>query len=464
MTEKTNLIYVFADQLRYDALGFNGCKTAKTPWLDRISAECMCLDNAVSGHPVCAPYRASLFTGKYTTSTGMVINELRINPNHETFAHACNNAGYETCYLGKWHLYANRLGHHYDTRNSYIPAGPDRLGFDDTFAAYNFHHEYYAPKAYYHLNSPQKQPVEGYEPDFMTDYAIRELERLRTGDRPFALFLSLGTPHDPWTKDNVPEKYYNLFRNAEFTPPDNYSAKNDPHADMWARLSKKEREALPEWMRVYSAMVSNLDDNLGRLTAYLKDSGLWDNSIFVFTSDHGEMFGAHGRRAKNIFYEEAVHVPFLLHWGNRLPAEHRDFVMNSVDIMPTLLSMMEIPSPCTVQGTDLSECLREDTQSGGALLMGTGPTAIYGNGREWRGWRTSEWTYAVYRRDGEEHLYNLKDDPLQIKNLAEDPGCREIKEQLKTQMYKKMKEIGDEFLTCGQYRRRYIKNRCICRT
>ena len=195
-----NIVYMFADQLRRQSCGYAGDLRAETPNIDRLARESCELSNAVSGHPVCAPYRASLFTGKYTTSTGMVINEIRISPDHDTIAKALDRAGYETAYIGKWHLYANELGNHFDPKNSYIPAGPDRLGFDGFFAGYNFHHINYGGNSYYHLNSPEKISYgEGaYEPDCQTDMAIRELERLAAGDKPFALFLSLGTPHDPW--------------------------------------------------------------------------------------------------------------------------------------------------------------------------------------------------------------------------------------------------------------------------
>ena len=125
---KPNLIYVFADQLRYCSMGYAGDKNALTPNIDALCTESTDICQAVSGHPVCAPYRASLFTGKYTTSTGMVINEIRMNPEHHTFAQVLNENGYETAYIGKWHMYAAELGNHYDPVNSFIPKGPDRLG------------------------------------------------------------------------------------------------------------------------------------------------------------------------------------------------------------------------------------------------------------------------------------------------------------------------------------------------
>ncbi len=462
---KTNLIYIFADQLRYQSLGYSGDKNAITPNIDALCSESVDLCHSVSGHPVCAPYRASLFTGKYTTSTGMVINEIRMNPNHRTFAHVLNDHGYETAYIGKWHMYADELGNHFDPKNSFVPKGPDRLGFNDYFNAYNFHHEYYGEAAYYHLDSPEKIYCSKYEPEEQTDIAIEQLRRMSAGEKPFALFLSLGTPHDPWVPENVPAKYLEMFKDKEFKLPENYLPENDPHADAWARLSEEERSELTEWMRVYYAMTANLDDNIGRLMEEIKALGLDENSIIVFTSDHGELFGAHGRRAKNIFYEEAVRVPFLVKWEGHLKGAKRDFVFNTVDVMPTLLSMMELPVPEEVEGSDYSACLAgtEDTEEG-ALMMCTGPTAIFGDGNEWRAYRTKQYTYGVFKSDGLELLFDNLADPYQMRNLAEEPDYGTLKEELKQKMRKKMDEIGDSFENNSYYEKNWVKDRKIIRT
>ncbi len=463
---KTNLIYIFADQLRYQSLGYTGDRNAITPNIDALCKESVNLCGAVSGHPVCAPYRASLLTGKYTTSTGMVINEIRMNTSHKTFAHVLNENGYETAYIGKWHMYAAELGNHYDPANSFIPKGPDRLGFNDYFNAYNFHHEYYGRSAYYHLDTPEKIYCRKYEPDEQTDIAVEQLRRLSAGDKPFALFLSLGTPHDPWTADNVPAEYLEKFKDKEFELPPNYLPENDPHADEWAKLSEKEREELTEWMRVYYAMTANLDDNIGRLMAEIKALGLNQNTITVFTADHGELFGAHGRRAKNIFYEEAVRIPFLIKWEGRLQAGmKRDFVFNTVDIMPSLLSMMELEIPMEVEGKDYSACIegREDTDDG-AFMMGTGPTAVFGDGYEWRAFRTRQYTYAVFKSDGQELLFDNGKDPYQMNSLIDNPEYKGIKENLKRRMREKMNEIGDGFENNSYYEKNWIENRIIKHT
>ncbi|MCC8074009.1 MAG: sulfatase [Clostridiales bacterium] len=461
--KRPNLIYIFADQLRYSSLGYNGDNLARTPNIDSFSDECAVMDNAVSGHPVCAPYRASLLTGKYTTGgTGMVINEIRINPHHRCFAHVLNENGYETSYIGKWHMYASQLGHHYDVKNSYIPKGADRLGFDGYFAAYNFHHEYYSPKAYYHLDSNEKIYYKKYEPDEQTDMAINQIKSHTKSGKPFALFLSYGTPHDPWTKENVPKKYYDMFKSTDFPNPPNYKKFNDIHADFWAKYLPGSRSKINEQKRVYYAMTSNLDENVGRILNTVKELGISDDTIIVFTSDHGEMFGAQGRHAKNIFYEEAVRVPFLIKWGKKLKSGKNLTCMNTVDIMPTLLSMMNLPVPDTAQGTDISENIANGTiAENNCLLMGTGPTAIYGNGKEWRGIRSRKYTYAVYKIDGKEFLFDNINDPYQLSNLAKDKRYKDVLESLKNEMYEKMNAIGDSFEKNSYYKKHWVKDRII---
>jgi arylsulfatase A-like enzyme len=451
-------------------MGYAGDSRAQTPWIDEFRGASLDLRNAVSGHPVCAPYRASLLTGKYTTSTGMVINEIRLNPDHHKrcFAHILNENGYVPEYLGKWHIWAAELGNHYDPKNSFVPPGRDRLGFDGFFGHYNFHHNYYGAAAYYHLDSPEKNYTPGYEPDAQTDIAIKRLEGLASGGKPFAFFLSLGTPHDPWVPENVPGEYMERFRDTQFDLPPNYLDHDDPHADAWARLSERERQELPSWMRVYYAMTANLDDNIGRFMDAVKRLGLWDNSIIVFTSDHGELFGAHGRRAKNIFYEEAVRVPFLMRWKGHLPeGGENDVCLNTVDIMPTLLSMMELPLPGEVEGMDLKDAVLGKpgaVEPEGALMMGTGATAIFEDGHEWRAFRTKRYTYAEYLADKSELLFDNIADPFQMKNRAAEPEFKALKQQLKEKMYGEMKRINDSFETCTWYEKNWTKDRLILKT
>ncbi len=469
MSKKPNLVYLFADQLRLQSMGYYGDPKAQTPNIDRLAEESCDLFNAVSGHPVCAPYRASLFTGKYTTSTGMVINEIRLNPDHRCLAHVLNDNGYQNAYIGKWHMYANEWGNHSDPKNSYIPKGPDRLGFDGLFAAYNFHHENYGETSYYHLDSPEKLYYDGFEPDCQTDMAIAQLEEFAKQDKPFALFLSIGIPHDPWNEENCDPESYARFADTEFSLPENYLPENDPYADWWTHLSPEEREGLPVWMRGYYSMAAKVDDNVGRMLRALDELGLAEDTVFVFTSDHGEMFGSHGRRAKNIFYEEAVRVPFLIRYGDHLPKGKNPLCLNTVDIMPTLLSLMGMQDdiPAEVEGKDLSAAIlgkADADKPTGALMMGTGAVAMWEDGHEWRAYRTERFTYATYRVDGSEYLYDNLADPYQMTDLSKDPAYKDTLEQLKAQMYAEMARIGDKYHPSSYYEQNWVKDRIIQKT
>lgn len=466
---RPNIIFILADQLRYASCGYAGDTAAQTPNLDRLAASGVNFRQAVSSMPVCSAYRASLFTGKYTSSTGMVINELRMNTRHTCLGHCLTRAGYETGYIGKWHLYANELGNHSDPKNSFVPRGPDRLGFDGYWAAYNFHHEYYG--AYYHTETPEKVffPKGGYEPDGQTDLAIDYLRRTGGKGKPFFLMVSYGTPHNPWAVNNVPKAYLDRFRDTPFPPPANYAEEMDPYGDAWSNMRHTAAQ-VKEWKRIYYAMAANLDWNVGRLLEALEQAGLADNTLVVFSSDHGEMFGAHGRMNKNTFHEEAARIPFLMRWPRRIPkGAVSDVCLNTVDIMPTLLSMAGIDIPKEVEGVDLSRAAAGKGEEGPeyAFLMNTGACAAWENGHEWRALRSPQVTYAVFRGCPERKLppktllFDNQADPLQMRNLADEPGHEKQRAELDAKLKAKMASLKDTFPESTWYRDHWIKNRII---
>lgn len=462
MTNRPNLLFIYTNGLRADALGFCGNDLAYTPYIDAFAKDCVRFTNAVSAQPLETPYAASLFTGKYSVETGAVINEVRLSPDENVFGKVLSKNGYDTLFYGRWHLYAAQLGHYFNTKNSYVPEGDFRFGFDTAFGAFNGSGDYFAPRSYYHLNSSAKLYSKGFEPDFQTDLAVEKLSEYENSDTPFAMFLSYGVPSGIQSEENVPKEYYDIFRQTDFPNPPNYSEKNDPHADIWSRFFGKDRNDLEAWKRCYAAMTAALDADFGRLTDALRKFGLYDNTVIVFTSSKGEMFGAHGRRSANIFYDEAVRVPFLLRYGKKFTAGDRTSCLNTPDIMPTLLSLLGVECPEKVSGKDMSEAIKTDsTVSNDCLLLGTGPAAIWGDGREWRGIRTDGFTYAVYLGDGEEFLFDNKNDPYQLNNLSENDSFSEIRERLKSDMHRKMEKIGDSFEKNSFYKKNYVSKRKI---
>ena len=462
---KPNLVYVFADQLGFHHCGYAGDEHARTPNIDKLAARSFSFSDAVSSSPVFAPYRATLMTGKYQSSTGMVINELRLSPEHECFAQVLTRAGYRTAYIGKWHMWANELGRHGDTKNGFVPPGPYRLGFDGLWAGYNFNHTYY--NAPYFRDTPRREIHKVYEPDSQTGMAIDWIRGAAGKQQPFALFLSWGPPHDPWGSDNVPPEYAEMFRGMKLPVRPNYSEQRDPYADSWATPSPDYYANLPQYMRAYYAQTANIDWNLGRLMTALEETGVANDTIFVFTSDHGEMFGSHGRRAKYIFYEEAARVPFLIRWPNHTPpGKSSNACFHSPDIMPTLLDMMSLPVPRAVEGASFSRVAlgKGGKYADAAILQGMGTTAAWKDGTEWRAMRDQQYTYAVYRVDGKELLFDNSKDPFQMKNLAEDRSHSKTLAHFRERLGKWRKDHNDVFEACSWYQNRWTKDRNIVNT
>ena len=470
---RPNLLFVCADQLREQSCGFGGDSRAQTPNLDRLAAEGVRFSNATSMHPVCAPYRASLLTGCYSSTTGMVINELRARTDLPTLPQALNRGGYASAFIGKWHLWAsepkgaNPSAFHANPANQFVPPGPNRMGFDDYWAGYNFNHRYY--RAFYYRDGPERIDVDGYEPDVQTDLAIDYLRRAAARGKPFDLFLSYSAPHPGWNTDNVPAEWLARFADVEFPVPANYE---DGSAEYWHRPYDRAwwlariRPNLSEWQRVYCAMVANIDWNAGRLLAALDALGLADDTLVVVTSDHGEMFGSHGRIHKNIFYDEAARVPLLMRWPGRVaPGSICDVCLNTPDLMPTLLGLLGVPIPKTVEGMDLSNraLSRQGSEPVAALLQGMGPSVDWDDGFEWRAVRDAQYTYAVWRVDGKEELYDNCADPLQQQNLAGDPLHAGTRRRLKACLVKRMEELGDTFETVTWCRDHWTRDGVILR-
>ncbi len=459
---RPNLLFVLADQLRRDACGYAGSPAGATPNIDAFAAESVDFENAVSVYPVCGPYRNSLFTGKYPSSTGMAINELRCLPDPDALGHVLHAAGYDTHYIGKWHLY----GRDHSPEEQYCPPGPHRLGFDGYWASYNFHHRYYT--AFYYEDEFERHEVDGYEPDVHTDMLLTRLAE-SDGATPFAAVLNYGTPHDPWTWDNAPPEGAEVFRDRDFGYPATYREGSaeywSPNMDRpWWRANVHPN--IPQWRQVYHAMVANLDWNFGRLLSGLDALGMAENTLVVFTSDHGEMFGAHGRIAKKIFYEEAARVPYLMRLPGVTRAGEVDACLNTPDIMPTLLSLLGMDVPDSVEGMDLAHHARglagPDPEA--AFMQGMGHTYQWLDGDEWRALRDTRYTYAVEREGNREHLYDNVNDPLQQRNLADGAASRALLHRRRDQLRERMAALKDEMHPTTYYRDAWTQDRRIVRT
>ncbi len=428
---RPNLVFVFGDQWRAQATGYAGNSQVKTPHLDAFAEQAVNFPNAVSSCPVCCPYRASLLTGQYPLTHGVIINDVALDKSAVSIADVYKQAGYDTAYIGKWHL----NGH---ARTGYIP--PDeRQGFDSWLAlgcTHNYNHS-----LYYAQNSRDQKVWEGYDAIAQTQAAKDYIRAHAGAKKPFILFLSWGPPHNPY--QTAPKKYRDLY------PPD--SIKLRPNVpDSWKARAKRD-------IAGYYAHVTALDDCMGDLLKTIAESGIENNTICVFTSDHGDMLGSQACQRKQKPWDESIRVPFLLRYPKKQGKENRtiDLPINAPDIMPTLLGLSGVPIPRTVQGRDFSRVITGEEAAGdyAALIQCPSPFGEWirrRGGREYRGVRTVRYTYV---RDLREPwlLYDNEKDPYQQHNLVNTPEYADIQKRLDALLQKKLEETNDQFLPGPTY-------------
>jgi len=422
VARRPNVVFLFADQWRASATGYAGDPNVKTPNLDRLAKESVNFETAVSVCPVCTPYRAALLTGRYPTSTGMFMNDLYLPDKELCMGDIFKAAGYATAYIGKWHL----DGH---GRSSYIP--PERRQGFDYWKVAECDHNY--PRSHYYTgNSTEKKYWEGYDAFAQTKDAGQYIRDHAGDEKPFLLVVSYGTPHFP--HQTAPKEYKDMY------PPEKLKlAPNVP---------EKMKAAVLKELPGYYGHCTALDKCIGEMVQTLQDAGIADNTILVFTSDHGEMMGAQnvGPYTKQVPWDESCRVPFLLryHQAQGKSGLSIKTPINTPDILPTLLGLAGLEIPKTVEGADLSALIKGggENPDRAALIMSVSPFA--GVLREYRGIRTSRYTY-VKHLDGAWLLYDNQEDLWQMSNLAGKPEYAELQKKLDDQLQSELKKIGDSF-------------------
>lgn len=428
-----NLLLVFADQMRGMDMGCAGNRQIDTPHLDALAASGVRCSRHYATVPVCGPNRAVLLTGTYPTRNKVVGNDLPLPIEIPSLGTILNAQGYNTGYIGKWHL--DGL-----PRDRFTPPGARRHGFD-FWSAYNCAHDYFHPR--YFRYTPELIEASGYEPVVQTDLAIEFIQSQKS-KTPWSLVVSWGPPHNPY--DQVPEQFRALYDPREIALRPNVV---EPIDNVLARGLDCRRTHAD-----YYAAISALDFELGRLLKALQESGQDESTLVVFTSDHGDMLWSHGLMQKQLPYEEAIHVPLLLRWPGRLPAgREMSTPCATVDIVPTLLSLMQVPIPTGVQGRDIStllKCKDTDDEEAGVLLANylVSDQATLQNVPEWRGVRTRRHTYVEEYSSGERRPWLFFDnevDVFQQKNLIDSPQHGALRVELKTRLDACLEKTGDEF-------------------
>lgn len=452
--DRPNLLFVISDQHRWSALGCAGNEDVNTPAFDSLASEGTRYRHAFANSPVCGPSRASLVTGQYPTTHGVIANDLPLSTDQPSVGETFREAGYRTGYIGKWHL--DGL-----PREKFTPPGPRRQGFDDFWAVYNCAHDYFNTR-YYRGGSDELIRSDGYEPAVYTDLALEFLEESADDDRPFCLFLAWGPPHDPYHL--VPDEYrkrydvddVTLRPNAEpLLPgcqnnPDTAITEGPPVREWGPRTSEEfqtgwryEYEDEREILADYYAAITALDEQFGRLVDALDRHGIADRTLLAYTSDHGDMMWSQGLNQKGYPYDESIRVPFILRWPDTIPAGSVDDNLISItDIAPTLLGLSGVDLHKKMEGSDLSAVLAGDAD---------GPTSVFLTGDNWRGVRTERYTYArLAKDDAYQHvpgrhwlLFDNQADPYQQHNLVLDPEYRDVRRDLAEDLDDWLEKTGD---------------------
>ena len=438
--QRPNVLFFFPDQVRAPELGYNGGTNAATPNIDRFSKQGVVFTNAVSSCPLCTPYRAMLQTGRWPTLSGGVMNWINLPSTGQSMGDVFSRGGYETAYIGKWHLAAGRLAGTLKRDRAptprpepeFVPPGPARLGYQ-YWAAFNFHTEF--AHAFYYRDTPRRLYMPRYETDSETDFAIDFIQHRKEKNRPFFLTVSPHPPHPPWRPDQTPKG----------------SLDRTPKSLSWRPNVKGRRDAPLADPRCYYAMLENADENFGRLMKFLDDSGLAGNTIVVFTSDHGEMLASQSRYNKMVPYTEAVDVPLIVRWSGHIqPGAKSDALYSPMDHFPTLATLCGLPVPSIVNGMDLSPHVlgRKGPEHEAALMMNYVSHWDFPESGtewpEWRGVRTKQFTYVRWL-NGAEELYDNIADPYQMRNLFDGRRAPDEMARMRSRIKDLLHEAHDTF-------------------
>lgn len=436
-TQQPNVVVFFTDQQRWDCSGLHGNPLGLMPNFDRLATSGTHLPLSFSCQPVCAPVRSTLQVGRFATATGVWRNGMSIDTSLPSMAQTFKNAGYTTGYIGKWHLYDSPA----DAPGP-VPA-EYRTGYDYWLASNLL--EFTSDAYQTTLFDDENRPVDlhGYRVDACTDAANAFLRSTAHGEAPFYLFLSLVEPHHQNHRDDypAPEGYAERYM-GRWMPPDLQALGGSAYAH------------LPG----YYGMVKRIDEALGRLMDHLRSLGILENTIVLFTSDHGSHFKTRNGEYKRSLHESAIRVPTMVTGGPFTGGGRMDHLVSHVDLPATLLDACGIAVPDTFHGRSVLPLLHGDA-------AGTEPWrdevfVQISESQIGRAIRTHRWKYGVTApgsaTDGsgwrepwaprmeETFLYDLASDPYELKNLVTLGSHREVRAHLRHRLLARMEEAGEQ--------------------
>ncbi len=426
---KTNIIFYFSDQQRWDTLN-----ETVTPNLMSLADEGVFFENSYTCQPVCGPARACLQTGVYATQNKCYWNGIPLPDNIKPLAEYFNEAGYETAYIGKWHLASDRLpgiGTHCE--KTAVPQ-ERRGGYKDYWMAADVleftSHGY---DGYVFDKDNNKVEFKGYRADCINDFALDYLDK-KTSDKPFFMFISQLEPHHQNDRHRYEGPTETVPKFKDYPLPDDLTFLDGDYKEMY-----------PD----YIAAINRIDENVGRLIDKLKEKGLYDNTVIVYTSDHGSHFKTRNLEYKRSCHDSAIHTPLIISGGIFRGGKTDSRLVSLIDLPPTLLQIAGIDIPESFMGKSLAKEITSGEERDCVFLQ-------ISESQCGRAIRTKKYKYSVRAPfpSGnavhsspvyfEDYLYDLEKDPIEKYNLIKDPEYNGIREELKEMLIREMVNAGEK--------------------
>ncbi len=450
MTERPNILWVFADQMRGMAMGCAGDPNVSTPNLDRMAEDGVRFTQACSTFPVCVPFRFSLYTGQRASTRWVPGIDYRMSPAERTIAHELNDVGYQTAHVGKWHL---RGGYGPDPIKAWGGLIPIPRFNQGSFQRWKGGQSFEIKDPYYFAeDDPKPRQLSGYHTDAFFSLARDEIAEMAEKEDPWFMSLSVSPPHPPYLgpdfsqecrlrdirhRDNVDiERYTSFYTGMMVKEPACWE--DDPNIGFQRMMTE------------YYLMIENLDMNVGRLLGWLEAEGLAEDTIVLFFSDHGDMLASHGMHGKWTYLEESINIPLLV----RIPEKRRktgftpgrviDCPTCTEDFFPTTLEFAGLPVDPDLPGTSLEPwCQGEAPDRDGVVLeyIEAGRSTSFS---PYRAYKTTTHKYVV-NQEGPHCLYNLEQDPYEMTNLLDDPESVGVQQQMHRTLMHHLIDTEDSF-------------------
>jgi arylsulfatase A-like enzyme len=464
---RPNILFLLSDDHAAHAISAYGSAVNATPHIDAIADSGVRFQNLFATNSLCSPSRASLLTGTYSHVNGVSTLDTFIDATQPTFVSALRAAGYHTGFVGKWHMG--------DGQSDGVNHDPHGFDYWDALIDQG---EYHDPRF---LSVDGLRVEQGYATDIITDLALRWLGSLDTDDRPWCLLVWHKAPHRPWEPDDA---HTSRYADRTIPVPDTFTDDLATRSDTAKRavmrvaddltdedlkqpvpqgLSGKD-EALWKYQRYmedYLACVASVDDNVGRLVEWLRDSGQLDDTVLVYGSDQGFFLGDHGWFDKRFMYEESIRMPFIVSYPRVVtPGTVHNGIVTNVDVARSLLEVARVPPQPRMQGRSFWPDIAgnrdpEPAHDGLYYRYWMHDDRSHHVGAHY-GFRTERYCLVYFYNDGlgvpgcsderyspEWELYDLAEDPAQVRNVADDPAYGSVRVDLERRLWRAQAAVGD---------------------